>query len=56
MSHFGSPFERAEYYRERAVKLREMAETGSAAHIRERLLDLADQFERLADSVLISRQ
>jgi hypothetical protein len=43
---------RAEHYREQA----EMAKTAPTGRIRDELLALAVQYERLADSVLIARK
>jgi hypothetical protein len=47
--------QRAEHYRDQAAKLRELAETTPASKFRDQLLDLADQYDRLAAGVEESR-
>ena len=42
---------RAANYRERASQLRAMAETEGVGRVRDKLLDLADQYEGLAATV-----
>jgi hypothetical protein len=44
---------RAAHYRERAAHLRSLAEGEPFGHLREKLADLADQFEELAESLTI---
>src|SRR5438309_10524343 len=44
---------RAAHYRERAAHLRSLAEGEPFGHLREKLTDLADQFEELAESLTI---
>jgi hypothetical protein len=43
------PLQPAEYYRRKAAEARRAAEDVTTAPIRTRLLDLARQFDRLAD-------
>jgi hypothetical protein len=50
MLRSGSPRQRAEHYRDHVARLRELAEA-SAGKVRDKLLDLADQYERLAASL-----
>ena len=45
-SHF-----RETYYRDKAAGLREMAETEPLVRFRKQLIDLAEQYEVLADTV-----
>lgn len=47
---------RAAHYRERAAHLRDMAEGEPVERLRERLTELARQFEELADSIAIIRR
>src|SRR4051812_17393148 len=47
---------RAAHYREWAAHLRMMAEGEPVGHLREKLAELADQFEELAGSLMISRR
>jgi hypothetical protein len=47
---------RAAQYRERAAHLRMMAEGEPVGRLREKLAELADQFEELADSLAITRR
>jgi len=42
---------RETYYRDKAVRLRELAETEPLARFRKKLIDLAEQFEILADTI-----
>ena len=42
---------RETYYRDKAARLRELAETEPLARFRKRLIDLAEQFEALADTI-----
>jgi hypothetical protein len=51
MAQSRSPAERAEHYRDRAAKVRELAQTAPLGKSRDQLLDLADQYERLAASL-----
>jgi hypothetical protein len=51
MAHSASPLQRAQHYRDQVAKLRELAETTPARRARDQLLDLADQYERLAASL-----
>jgi hypothetical protein len=44
---------RAQNYREHAAQLRRMAETAPTTKVRDKLLDLANQFERLAETVTV---
>ena len=44
---------RAAHYRERAAHLRGLAKGEPFGHLREKLADLADQFEELAESLTI---
>lgn len=46
------PSERAQHYRERAARIRGMAETEPHAKSREDLLTLADQYDRLVVELL----
>jgi hypothetical protein len=52
MGTFEALRDRAEQYRERAVKLHRMAEAESYGRLRNQLIDLARQYQELADSVL----
>ena len=47
---------RAAHYRERAAHLRAMAEAEPFDHLCEKLAELAQQFEELADSLMINRR
>ena len=42
---------RETYYRDKAARLRELAETEPLARFRKKLIDLADQFDALADTI-----
>src|SRR5215212_3602750 len=44
---------RAAHYRERAAHLRSLADGEPFGHLREKLADLADQFDELAESLTI---
>ena len=44
---------RASHYRERAAHLRSLAEGEPFGRLREKLAELADQFEQLAESLMI---
>ena len=41
---------RETYYRDKVARLREMAETEPLARLRKQLIDLAEQYEALADT------
>ena len=46
--------ERVAHYRERSAHLRLMAEAEPLGHLRNSLIDLAKQFEQLADRITIN--
>jgi hypothetical protein len=50
MLRSGSPRQRAKHYRDHVTRLRELAEATSGK-ARDKLLDLADEYERLAASL-----
>jgi hypothetical protein len=41
----------AQQYRQEAERLRQLAEASASAALRQRLLDIAQEYERLADSL-----
>ncbi len=45
---------RAAHYREQAAEFRQMAETGDHDKLQQDLLDLAEKYDALADTVLAS--
>jgi len=47
---------REAHYRERAAHLRTMADDEPLGHLRNKLTDLAEQFEQLADLIKIERR
>jgi hypothetical protein len=49
------PVQRAAHYYDQADKLREMAEVEPGAKLREQLLMLADEYQKLADGLGIAR-
>jgi hypothetical protein len=55
MAHSRSPSQRAEHYRDQAAKLRELAERARAGKARDQQLGLADEYERLAASLEVTR-
>jgi hypothetical protein len=42
---------RAAYYRDKAARLRELADAEPVSHYRAKLIDVSEQFEELADRV-----
>jgi hypothetical protein len=50
-----TPEERAAHYRDQAKQMRAMAEKTTIPEIKQQLLDLAAQYERLAESALRTR-
>lgn len=48
----GPPFHRAQHYLEQAEKLRRLAGAESVAKIRDVLLNVAEQYQRLAETLL----
>jgi hypothetical protein len=48
--------EREARYRERAAHLRMMADDEPLGRLRNRLTDLAEQFEQLAETIIIERR
>jgi hypothetical protein len=49
-----SALARAAHYREQAAEFRQMAETGDGDKLQQDLLDLAEKYDALADTVLAS--
>jgi hypothetical protein len=47
---------REAHYRERAAHLRTMADDEPLGRLRDRLTDLAEQFEQLAETITIARR
>ena len=45
---------RAAHYREQAAQLRDMAEAEPIGKLRDRLLDVAAQYDRLAEGLIVS--
>jgi hypothetical protein len=55
MMHSGSLSQRLEHYQDQAARLRDMAKDMLAGNVRDQLLDLADQYERLFASLKETR-
>ena len=51
-----SALARAAHYREQAAEFRQMAETGDNDKLQQDLLDLAEKYDNLADTVLASAE
>jgi hypothetical protein len=55
MAHSRSPSQRVEHYRDQAAKIRGLAERTPVGRTRDQLLELADQYERLAAGVEVAQ-